>query len=224
MKTKNLKTTMAILLALLCAFDSGTTALAAGEEWGLIPDDYILSIPSPNSTFRVEKAAPAPHNREESPVHEGNSDSQKEQLTPSPEEISVDIPKEETTGYTLEDFATVHLAEINRIREENGLSPMATDPTLTEMAQKRVEEYQTGHKRPDGSRWSTIFREYDTTLKAVGENWVGPWDDPYAQMELFMGSEGHKANILQEKARYVGIGVMLHEDGSGVSVLQLYAK
>ena len=92
------------------------------------------------------------------------------------------------------------------------------------MAQKRVEEYQSGHKRPDGSRWSTIFREYDTTLKAVGENWIGAWDDPYGQMDLLMGSEGHKANILREKARYVGIGVMIHEGGSGISVIQLYAK
>lgn len=135
-----------------------------------------------------------------------------------------EAPAPEGPAYTPEDFAAVHLAEINRIRKENGLSPLATDPTLTEMAQKRVEEYQSGHKRPDGSRWSTIFREYDTTLKAVGENWIGAWDDPYGQMDLLMDSEGHKANILREKARYVGIGVMLHEDGSGISVIQLYAK
>lgn len=231
MKTKTLKSTMAALLALAYALGCGTTALAA-EEWGIIPDDYVFSVPSPGSTFRVErekpqKPEPAPSPKEEAPASPDDGDTPAEALPTQPEELPTDPPEAPTPEiltYTPEDFAAVHLAEINRIREENGLSPLTTDPTLTEMAQKRVEEYQSGHKRPDGSRWSTIFKEYDTTLKAVGENWIGAWDDPYAQMELLMGSEGHKANILREKARYVGIGVKLHEDGSGISVLQLYAK
>ena len=213
MKTKTLKTTLAALLALACALGCGTTALAA-EEWGVIPDDYVLSIPSPNSTFQVgkEKPDPAPAPKEETPALPEDGNPLEEAPPSQPEELPADPPEE--PAYTLEEFAAVHLAEINRIREENGLSLLATDPTLTEMAQKRVEEYQRGHKRPDGTRWSTIFKEYDTTLKAVGENWIGAWDD----------SEGHKANILRKNARYVGIGVMLHEDGSGISVIQLYAK
>lgn len=231
MKTKTLKTTMAALLALACALGCGTTALAA-EEWGVIPDDYVFSVPSPGSTFRAERGKPqkpelAPEPKEETPVLPADDDATTETPASQPDELPdapPEAPDSEKPTYTPEDFAAVHLAEINRIREENGLSPLATDPTLAEMAQKRVEEYQSGHKRPDGSRWSTIFKEYDTTLKAVGENWIGAWDDPYGQMELLMGSEGHKANILREKARYVGIGVMLHEDGSGVSVVQLYAK
>lgn len=231
MKTKTLKSTMAALLALACALGCSTTALAA-EEWGVIPDDYVFSVPSPGSTFRVErekpqKPEPAPSPKEDAPVFPADDDATSETPASHLEELPADPPEasiQEAPAYTPEDFAAVHLAEINRIREENGLSPLATDPTLTEMAQKRVEEYQSGHKRPDGSRWSTIFKEYDTTLKAVGENWIGAWDDPYAQVELLMGSEGHKANILREKAQYVGIGVMLYEDGSGVSVIQLYAK
>lgn len=231
MKTKTLKTTMAALLALACALGCGTTALAA-EEWGVIPDDYVLSIPSPGSTFRVErekpqKPEPAPEPKEDAPVLPADDDVTAETPTSQPEELPdapLEAPDSEKPTYTTEDFAAVHLAEINRVREENGLSLLATDPILTEMAQKRVKEYRSGHKRPDGSSWSAIFREYDTTLKAVGENWIGAWDDPYGQMELLMGSEGHRANILREKARYVGIGVMLHEDGSGVSVIQLYAK
>ncbi len=231
MKTKTLKTTMAALLALACALGCGITALAA-EEWGVIPDDYVFSVPSPGSTFRVErekppKPEPAPEPKEEAPVLPADDEITVETLPSQPEELPADPPETsapEKPTYTPEDFAAVHLAEINRVREENGLILLATDPTLTEMAQKRVEEYRRGHKRPDGSSWFTIFKEYDTTLKAAGENWIGAWDDPYGQMELLMGSEGHKANILREKARYVGIGVMLHEDGSGISVIQLYAK
>ena len=72
MKTKTLKTTLAALLALACALGCGTTALAV-EEWGVIPDDYVLSVPSPDSTFRVEqerppKPDPAPSPKEDIPA------------------------------------------------------------------------------------------------------------------------------------------------------------
>jgi len=230
---KALKNTMAFLLALVCAITCGTTAFA--EEWELIPDDYVFSVPSSGSTFWAGSEAPAEPKRtsksqEEISIREDTSDTFSSAepaitLETAPAETPVEEPAPaEKPAYTPEQFAEVHLAEINRIREENGLSLLTTDPVLTEMAQKRVEEYRSGHKRPDGSRWSTIFGEYDTQLKAVGENWIGSWDNPYAQMELLMGSEGHKANILREKAVYVGIGVMEHEDGSGISVIQLYAK
>lgn len=231
MNTRKLKISMAALLALVCVLSCGTTALAA-EEWGVIPDDYVLSISPPNSTFWVEKEKPskpepAPEPTEEDLVLPADGDTAVETPPSQPEELPADPPEApvpEGPAYTPEEFAAIHLAEINRIREENGLSLLTTDPTLTEMAQKRVEEYQSGHKRPNGTRWSTIFKEYDTTLYAVGENWIGAWDDPYRQMELLMGSKGHKANILRQNARYVGIGVKLHKDGSGISVIQLYAK
>ncbi len=54
MKTKTLKTTMAALLDRLCALGRGTTPWPA-EEMGRIPDDYFLSVPSPDPPFRVEQ-------------------------------------------------------------------------------------------------------------------------------------------------------------------------
>ena len=231
MNTRKLKISMAALLALVCVLSCGTTALAA-EEWGILPDGYVLSVPPPDYTLLVKgensqklESDPAP--REDAPMAPKDGDTAVETPPSQQEEPPAEPPEApvpEESAYTPEEFAAIHLAEINRIREENGLSLLTTDPTLTEMAQKRVEEYQSGHKRPNGTRWSTIFKEYDTTLNAVGENWIGAWDYPYGQMELLMGSKGHKANILRQNARYVGIGVKLHEDGSGISVIQLYAK
>ena len=78
MKTKTLKTTLAALLALACALGCGTTALAA-EEWGVIPDDYVLSVPSPDPTFRVEqerppKPDPVPSPKEDIPAGPDDGD------------------------------------------------------------------------------------------------------------------------------------------------------
>ena len=84
MKTKTLKTTLAALLALTCALGCGTTALAA-EEWGVILDDYVLSVPSPDPTFRVEqerppKPDPVPSPKEDIPAGPDDGDTPAEAL------------------------------------------------------------------------------------------------------------------------------------------------
>ena len=117
-----------------------------------------------------------------------------------------------------------HLERINQIRSDYGLGTLSTDPILTEMAQERVEEYRLGHKRADGSDWYLIFDEYDSDLKPAGENWAASTSDPETQFIGFLSSEGHKANILNEDAAYVGIGVKWNEERNAISVIQLYAK
>lgn len=154
--------------------------------------------------------------------------------SPSDELPAASIPAEDPQSerkaegngcaYTLEEFAAAHFAEINRIREEHGLSLLESDPILTEMAQERIREYRWGHKRADGSQWYTIFGEYDSDLRAAGENWISSGNDPYSQMEAFMRSEGHSANILNQDAVYVGIGVQWNDEKTAISVVQLFAK
>lgn len=225
-----IRRSMAVLTVLCCLVSLGTTAYAADEEneWGVIPDGYVLFVPAPQSTVRAE---PVP-----------NSGSGTHGMTAAPEKVeeenrlpAVSVPAEEAQSqpdqeptaecaYTLEEFAAVHIAEINRLREENGLAPLETDPTLTEMAQERIEEYRWGHKRADGSLWYTIFDEYETDLRAAGENWIGSSKDPYSQIEALMNSDGHRANILNEDAAFVGIGVKWNEEQTAISVVQLYAK
>ena len=92
------------------------------------------------------------------------------------------------------------------------------------MAQERIGEYRWGHKRADGSLWYTIFEEYDSGLRAAGENWISSGSDPYSQIEAFMRSEGHSANVLSQDAVYVGIGVQWNEEQTAISVVQLFAK
>ena len=225
-----IRRSMAVLTVLCCLVSLGTTAYAADEEneWGVIPDGYVLFVPAPQSTVRAE---PVP-----------NSGSGTHGMTAAPEKVeeenrlpAVSVPAEEAQSqpdqeptaecaYTLEEFAAVHIAEINRLREENGLAPLETDPTLTEMAQERIGEYRWGHKRADGSLWYTIFDEYETNLRAAGENWIGSSSNPYSQIEALMNSDGHRANILNEDAAFVGIGVKWNEEQTAISVVQLYAK
>lgn len=213
------KRAMALITALCCSLAGGTMAHAAegDSEWGVIPDGYVLFVPSAQSTVIAEAAPSGGRGTQKAP-----SSSQPDKLP----EVSDSLEDTEESGcaYTLEEFAAVHLAEINRIREENGLSALETDPTLTEMAQERIEEYRWGHKRADGSEWYTIFEEYESRLRAAGENWIGSGNNPYSQIEALMRSDGHCANILNEEAVYAGIGVKWNDEKTAISVVQLFAK
>ena len=224
MMKRMLKTTMAITTALCCSLFCTAMAYAAEDEseWGLIPEGYVLFVPSPRSTVTVETTPNSGKEPQETPR---TSPSDKLPVSaPAEDTPSESEAKEDGCAYTLEEFAAVHFAEINRIREEHGLPLLESDPTLTEMAQERIGEYRWGHKRADGSLWYTIFEEYDSGLRAAGENWISSGSDPYSQIEAFMRSEGHSANVLSQDAVYVGIGVQWNEEQTAISVVQLFAK
>ncbi|MBC8577317.1 CAP domain-containing protein [Yanshouia hominis] len=224
---RSLKRTMAVIIALCCSLAGGTMAYAAegDSEWGVIPDGYVLFVPSAQSTVIAETAPDSGRETQKTPpasqtdkLPEGSDSSENIQSQPGHETV------ESGCAYTLEEFAAAHLAEINRVREENGLPALVTDLTLTEMAQERIEEYRWGHKRGDGSEWYTIFEEYETSLRAAGENWIGSGNNPYSQIEALMRSDGHRANILNEDAVYAGIGVQWNDEKTAISVVQLFAK
>lgn len=212
-----IKRLLGISIVAGCVISCQVSAFAAEpeSEWGIIPDDYVFSVPAPSYTVTVggeKNNAGYDNTSSESPFtsSEGCSD-----ITAATED---DFP------YTLEEFAQYHLERINQIRSDYGLGTLSTDPILTEMAQERVEEYRLGHKRADGSDWYLIFDEYDSDLKPAGENWAASTSDPETQFIGFLSSEGHKANILNEDAAYVGIGVKWNEERNAISVIQLYAK
>ena len=205
-----IKRLLGICIATGCVISCQVPAFAAEpeSEWGIIPDDYVFSVPAPSYTVTVggeKNNAGYDNTSSESPFtsSEGCSD-----ITAATED---DFP------YTLEEFAQYHLERINQIRSDYGLGTLSTDPILTEMAQERVEEYRLGHKETE-RKVADFFRQQ---LEPV--DWLDELD-PETQFIGFLSSEGHKANILNEDAAYVGIGVKWNEERNAISVIQLYAK
>lgn len=128
--------------------------------------------------------------------------------------------------HTQEEFAALHLIELNKLRVDNGLPELQTDTVLTQIAMQRAAEYQSGHKRADGSKWTTIFAEYDTDLRPTGENMTMATKTVEQSMENLLSSEGHTAIMLSEKAEYVGIGAAWRdtEYGYRIVLVQVFAK
>lgn len=147
------------------------------------------------------------------PDHTPEDNRQEEWEPDQPEEVDLTAYGEEVLQLT------------NEEREKAGLSTLKSDPTLTEMAILRARELEESysHTRPSGESCKTVFGEYDTELRFYGENAAKGQKTPDKVVAAWMGSPGHRENLLREKAEYMGVGVW--QDGDGIlHWVQLFAK
>ncbi len=110
-------------------------------------------------------------------------------------------------GAFLEDDALEVVRLVNEERTKQGLEPLDVDENLMELARIRAEELEGkfSHERPDGTHIAQTF--------SGGENIAGDYPSPSAVMEAWMGSEGHRNNILRERFHYIGVGC--YQDANG---------
>lgn len=120
------------------------------------------------------------------------------------DEFTVDSNFSHTDVYGTYDYASAYevLNIVNQRRAENGLEPLTMDRDLLDAAMLRAAEITVrfSHTRPCGlDCWSACY-------KAYGENVASGYATPTAVMTGWMGSSGHKQNILDSDYSSVGIG------------------
>lgn len=101
---------------------------------------------------------------------------------------------------------------VNQERAKEGLRSLKRDDTLDAVAGVRAQEIpifmdQT-HNRPDGSSFSTAFEEngYDN-YRIIAENLASGFSTADSVMSGWMGSSGHRKNILNSKITEIGISI-----------------
>ena len=113
---------------------------------------------------------------------------------------------------------------VNQERAAAGLSPVVMDPILTAHAMQRAAEIAVyySHTRPNGNSWTTALDpQYD--YAARGENIAIGYASARSVMTAWMGSEGHKANILYGNFAALGVGCFYQDDGS-ICWVQLFSS
>ncbi len=109
------------------------------------------------------------------------------------------------------------LAKTNAERAACGLSALSLDGNLCKVAQFRASECASitsiSHTRPDGSAWYTAMDLYGVNYSFCAENLA--WSSVSSEdvVALWMGSEGHRANILSSNVTKIGIGYAQGADG-----------
>ena len=102
----------------------------------------------------------------------------------------------------------------NAERRKAGLAELTVSQSMMEFAQLRAEELMQGfsHTRPNGTLVSSLgYGENISSGRTTAKDAVNGW----------MNSAGHKANILNDKYEYIGIGYYA-KDGSNYWV-QLFS-
>ena len=94
------------------------------------------------------------------------------------------------------------------------LKPLKKDDTLNGLSDIRAKETVTlfDHKRPNGTKWSTILKENNVFYTNAAENIASGYSTPEDVVNAWMNSEGHRASIMS--VTYEKIGVSCYIDNN----------
>ena len=105
------------------------------------------------------------------------------------------------------------------------LGDAVIDEAMMTAAETRAQEQRTlfSHTRLDGSKCFTVFAQYEIPANYRGENLASGTICPSnIVMDMWIASEGHYANIINE--RFTRIGVGYFESGNYGYWAQLFAN
>lgn len=127
---------------------------------------------------------------------------------------SINIKKEQNQNPD-KVFTEEVLRLVNIERERLGLVTLKTTTTYNNKANTRAFETSVyfAHRRPNGTSCSTIYSDNNLYYYAAGENIAYGFQTPEALVKAWMNSSSHKANILNNKFIYAGVGYYYGNDG-----------
>ncbi len=106
-------------------------------------------------------------------------------------------------------FAAEVVKLVNNERSQKGLSPLASNAKLTEVALVKAKDMSTNnyfsHTSPTYGSPFDMMKKFGVTYTYAGENIAMGQQTPQEVMKAWMNSQGHRENIL--KAEYTQIGV-----------------
>lgn len=110
-------------------------------------------------------------------------------------------------------YAEEVLRLVNEERTKCGIAPLKLVTELMDAAAIRAEEITTNmsHTRPNGEPCFSLIKQGKYT---VGENIAGGASTPAEVVDLWMHSDGHRANILNADYEELGVGYAYREDST----------
>jgi len=121
------------------------------------------------------------------------------------------------------------VALTNEERAEEGVNQLARNALLDEAAQMKAEDMAAkgyyAHVSPDGVTPMHWVEEAGYEYLIIGENLVVNRTDAEGVVDAFMGSPGHRANILRKDFTEIGIGVArgTYKGKEAVFAVQIFA-
>ena len=99
---------------------------------------------------------------------------------------------------------------VNKARNENGLSSLTLNSSLSNVAQKKAEDMKNNnyfsHTSPTYGSPFDMIKSFGINYKTAGENIAKGQKTAEEVFNAWMNSSGHRANILNKNFTQMGIG------------------
>lgn len=123
-----------------------------------------------------------------------------------PDEI-IKIPEKDIKA---ESYEQEVIRLVNKIREENGLNPLAADWQLCRVARYKSQDMKDkgyfSHQSPTYGSPFDMMKSFGISYRSAGENIAMGQRTPEAVVNAWMNSSGHRANILNSSYTKIGVG------------------
>lgn len=114
-------------------------------------------------------------------------------------------------GYATDMSISGLLQETNKQRTDNGLAGLTLNDQLNQAAQAKADDMAArdywSHNTPEGNPPWIFFTNAGYQYQTAGENLAYGFLSSASAVEGWMGSEGHRANILNATYKEVGFGI-----------------
>ena len=113
---------------------------------------------------------------------------------------------------------------VNAERKDAGKSAVKLDSTLNQVAELRANELlkNLSHVRPNGTSCFTAFDDKGVKYGSASENIAAGQRTPEEVMSNWMGSTGHKENILDSDVTKMGVALVTVPSGYGYYWVQVF--
>ncbi|KKM10646.1 hypothetical protein SY88_13460 [Clostridiales bacterium PH28_bin88] len=119
-------------------------------------------------------------------------------------------PTSTTASYQLNAFEQKVVELVNAERVKNGLQPLQQYGELSRVARFKSEDMRDnnyfGHQSPTYGSPFDLIKKFGITYRYAGENLAAGQQTPEAVVQAWMGSSGHRANILNPNYTHIGVG------------------
>ncbi len=187
-----------------------------GEE--LVPPGF-------DDLYVKPKAPPVESSETDSSEEDSNDSSSKPEPPPysnvSKTPLVPTLPPKEY-GYVnkgnaeLSSYTMTMLGYINDVRRQYGLKEIYGLAMIDEVARTRARELEQSfsHERPDGTSYTTALDEAGIAWWSCKENIAKTGSDSCEEvLNMWMESEGHRANILSPDMKYMAVYCVKRADG-----------
>jgi uncharacterized YkwD family protein/spore coat assembly protein SafA len=134
---------------------------------------------------------------------------------------TVNIPKTPTTPSTPNNIRTLETEVIRLVNAERakvGRSALTENSELSRIARIKSEDFVKNnyfsHTSPTYGSPFDMLRSFGITFTAAGENIAKSQKTAQEAMNTWMGSSGHRSNILSSTYNQIGVGVARDDRGN----------